>query len=88
MCAATGLSVRNLSALNRDHFGAIDKYTEFPANSSIILASDPESDGEDVGGSDEDLAHGAAAAKRGASSASAVVLAGVHHLGRVGHRPL
>ena len=44
VAADTGLSVRNLAVLNEKDYDTIDKHTVFPANASIVLESDPESD--------------------------------------------
>ena len=62
VAADTGLSARNLAVLNAKHYDTIDKHPVFPANASIVLESDPESDNEDGSGSDEDSARGDAAA--------------------------
>jgi hypothetical protein len=62
VAADTGLPVRNLAALNAKDYNTINKHTVFLANASIVLESDPESDNEDGGGSDEDSARGDAAA--------------------------
>ena len=57
VCTATGY----LAGLNKDHVGAIDKYSKLQPSTSLFLESDIESEDEDMGGSGGDLAHGLAA---------------------------